>query len=143
MNKKKILSALTAAFMLAAAGCGSEDSSSETASSSAAETSSSAAESTAAETSSEAASEAESQEDTVQKTSNKLSMSVKKSDGKMSVSRPEVKNTPMGEEGTWTILIYLCGTDLESGQGSATSDIEQMMAAERKFDIYNSFHLFL
>ncbi len=37
----------------------------------------------------------------------------------------------MGDSGTWTIFVYLCGTDLESsGQGSASSDIEQMLAAE-------------
>lgn len=126
MNKKKILSALTAAIMLAATGCGSEDSSSDTAASSAATTSIAAAASTVSET----ASVTTPQKETVPKTSNRLSMSVNKSDGKMNVSRPEVKNTPMGDEGTWTIFIYLCGTDLESGQGSASSDIEQMIAAE-------------
>ena len=126
MNKKKILSALTAAIMLAATGCGSEDSSSDTAASSAATTSTAATASTVSET----APVTTPQKETVPKTSNRLSMSVNKSDGKMNVSRPEVKNTPMGDEGTWTIFIYLCGTDLESGQGSASSDIEQMIAAE-------------
>ena len=126
MNKKKILSALAAAIMLAATGCGSEDSSSDTAASSAATTSTAATASTVSET----APVTTPQKETVPKTSNRLSMSVNKSDGKMNVSRPEVRNTPMGDEGTWTIFIYLCGTDLESGQGSASSDIEQMIAAE-------------
>ena len=31
-------------------------------------------------------------------------------------------------EGPWTILIYLCGTDLESGQGSATLDMQEMIS---------------
>lgn len=28
----------------------------------------------------------------------------------------------------WTIFVYLCGSDLESGQGSATSDLEEMLS---------------
>jgi len=39
-----------------------------------------------------------------------------------------VKETSQVEkEGPWTVLVYLCGTDLESGQGSATSDLAEMM----------------
>ena len=56
-------------------------------------------------------------------------MSVNKADGKMNIARAEKKNTPMGEENTWTIFVYLCGTDLESGDGAASSDIDQMLAA--------------
>lgn len=33
----------------------------------------------------------------------------------------------MGEEGTWSIFVYLCGTDLESDGGCATEDLEEMM----------------
>lgn len=32
-----------------------------------------------------------------------------------------------------TIMVYLCGTDLESKYGMATSDIEEMKAASKKF----------
>ncbi len=65
-----------------------------------------------------------------QKTATGLKMSVNGADGKMSIVRPEKKSTPMGEENTWTIFVYLCGTDLESsGQGSASSDVDQMLAA--------------
>lgn len=133
MNKK-ILSALMAALvMLSAAGCGDGDSSSSKAESTA-DTSSQAEVSSAAEES-EAVSEADPSEEekTPQKVTKSLSMSVSKSDGKMSISRPEEKSTPMGEKDTWTIFIYLCGTDLESkeeGGGAATADIEQMLAAE-------------
>ncbi|MDO4283806.1 MAG: clostripain-related cysteine peptidase [Eubacteriales bacterium] len=35
--------------------------------------------------------------------------------------------TPMGEEDTWTLLIYMCGSDLESSQGSATYNLMQIM----------------
>ena len=64
-----------------------------------------------------------------QKTASALRMSVNKADGKMNIARAEKKNTPMGEENTWTIFVYLCGTDLESGDGAASSDIDQMLAA--------------
>ena len=105
MNKK-ILSALMAALvMLSAAGCGDGDSSSSKAESTA-DTSSQAEVSSAAEES-EAVSEADPSEEekTPQKVTKSLSMSVNKSDGKMSISRPEEKSTPMGEKDTWTIFI--------------------------------------
>lgn len=62
-----------------------------------------------------------------------MSMRVDEASGRLEISRPGIKNpVPMGEEGTWTILVYLCGSDLESkilfgGMGSA--DIEEMCAA--------------
>lgn len=34
--------------------------------------------------------------------------------------------TPMGEQGTWSIFIYLCGTDLESIDAAATEDLVEM-----------------
>lgn len=56
------------------------------------------------------------------------SMSVNGSDGRMSITRSSGKNTPMGEDGTWTIFVYLCGTDLESGgKGFASGDLLQML----------------
>ncbi len=58
-------------------------------------------------------------------------MSVRGSDGKMSITRGKNKSTSMGSPDTWTIFVYLCGTDLESsGQGSATSDVMQMLDAQ-------------
>ena len=110
---KRVAALLSAAVMMFASGCGS-DSSSESdssAASSVVESSSTAEKSTPSGAS--------------------LSMKVGKSDGKLSIERAEKKNKPMGEEGTWTIFVYLCGTDLESsGQGSATSDISQMLNAK-------------
>ncbi len=34
--------------------------------------------------------------------------------------------TPMGEAGTWTVFVYMCGSDLESENGMASADIEEM-----------------
>ena len=60
-----------------------------------------------------------------------LSMSVNASDGQLSIKRASAKSGSMGQEGTWTIFVYLCGTDLESnGKGFATGDLYQMITAE-------------
>ena len=108
---KKILTLLIAgAMLMGLSGCGSSSSSDD---------------GSAADSSSESGSGSD------KKITKKVSMSVKGTDGKMTISRPENKSTPMGDKGKWTIFVYLCGTDLESsGQGSATGDIQQMMAAE-------------
>jgi len=57
-------------------------------------------------------------------------MKVNNNDGKMTISRAAALNQRMGDNGIWTIFVYLCGTDLESGQGSATSDVAQMMESQ-------------
>ena len=41
----------------------------------------------------------------------------------------------MGDSGVWTIFVYLCGTDLESGQGSATDDLEEMIYGVSKNNV--------
>lgn len=51
-------------------------------------------------------------------------------DSPIEVTRAPKQNTSMGDPDTWTVFVYLCGTDLESTQGSATGDIQQMLAAE-------------
>ena len=63
-----------------------------------------------------------------------LSLSVDSSSGEMTIVRPEPHQlVPMGAKNTWTIFVYLCGTDLESdlsyGMGMATEDLEEMCAA--------------
>ncbi len=124
---KKILTLLIAgAMLMGLSGCGSSSSSDDGSSSKTDSTaSSSQADSSAADSSSESGSGSD------KKITKKVSMSVKGTDGKMTISRPENKSTPMGDKGKWTIFVYLCGTDLESsGQGSATGDIQQMMEAE-------------
>ncbi len=57
-----------------------------------------------------------------------FSLSVKGSDGKLKISRAAGSGKSAKSDGIWTIFVYLCGTDLESsGQGSATSDVAQML----------------
>lgn len=34
-----------------------------------------------------------------------------------------------GEKGVWTVFVYMCGSDLESDQSSATEDLEEMIEA--------------
>lgn len=43
--------------------------------------------------------------------------------------------TLMGEPGTWTIFVYLCGTDLESENGLATMDMGEMLEASTGKDV--------
>ncbi len=58
-------------------------------------------------------------------------LSVDKNTGVMTIERPvRDEEVPMGEDGTWTIFVYLCGSDLESEGGMATDDLIEMMSAE-------------
>ena len=58
-------------------------------------------------------------------------LSVDKNTGEMTIKRPgRESETPMGEDGTWTIFVYLCGSDLESENGMGTDDLTEMMSAE-------------
>ena len=127
--KKKITAILTAAMLLLAGGCGSADKESTTGGDQPA-TQASGTEA-GSEAGSEEGTEASSAAAPGQKSGKSLSMSVNRSTGKMNISRAAKKDTSMGEGDTWTIFVYLCGTDLESsGQGSATSDLSQMLQAE-------------
>ena len=56
-----------------------------------------------------------------------MQMSVNKETGEMSIVRPNFSGEPMGESGTWTIFVYLCGADLESDGGMATGDLQEML----------------
>ena len=71
--------------------------------------------------------------DGMRRTTAGLDIQVDESSGSMSINRPAVKNIPMGDKDTWTIFVYLCGSDLESriffGGGMATDDIEEMCKA--------------
>ena len=59
-----------------------------------------------------------------------LSMQVSESTGLMTIERPELAEiVPMGEAGTWTIFVYLCGADLESDfwqGGLGSTDLQEM-----------------
>lgn len=59
-----------------------------------------------------------------------VQMSMDKSDGRLSITRKAKKElTSMGDSGTWTIFVYMCGSDLESSGGMASMDIQEMLAA--------------
>ena len=53
-----------------------------------------------------------------------------------SISRSRREScVPMGPNGTWSIFVYLCGTDLESDGGMASGDIDEMLAVSGNSDI--------
>ncbi len=56
-------------------------------------------------------------------------LQVSRSTGEMTITRSPLGNTSMGEDGTWTIFVYLCGADLESNIGMATGDLQEMLDA--------------
>ncbi len=62
-----------------------------------------------------------------------MSMQVDESSGSMSIERPKISSPKaMGEEDTWTVFVYLCGSDLESRRlfgGAGTDDIKEMCQA--------------
>ena len=46
------------------------------------------------------------------------------------IHRSPVKGkSSTADDGTWTIFVYLCGADLESEDGAATLDMEEMLYA--------------
>ena len=139
MNKK-ILSVFAAlCVLLAAAGCGSSEP---------AQTTAAAHENAPEQTTKEAANDTDDADDeednsdrlddetesgseeTGDRNVNGFALSVNGADGKMSITRAPSKSTPMGEEDTWTIFIYLCGTDLEGNIAAASGDVVQMCQAE-------------
>lgn len=55
-------------------------------------------------------------------------------DGALRIKRVQIDDKPMGPDGTWTIFVYMCGSDLESGNqnhdgGYATLDLQEMLDA--------------
>lgn len=59
-----------------------------------------------------------------------LSLSVNQSTGQMTIVRPEQEDEQsMGAKDTWTVLLYICGSDLESDYGLASGDLEELLAA--------------
>ena len=135
--KKKIISILAAASVLLSVGCSDSDYESEEHADTAevttvAETSDDAEEAEPADDNSDTEAE-ETSDDAVQAVTKGIkgfSLSVNSSDGKMNITRAPKKSTPMGDPDTWTIFIYLCGTDLEDNIAAATLDIVQMAQAQ-------------
>ncbi len=51
-------------------------------------------------------------------------------EGNLQINRQlRSENKAMGAPGTWTIFVYLCGSDLESGSGLASGDMDEMLKA--------------
>jgi hypothetical protein len=69
----------------------------------------------------------------LRKTTAGLNIQVDESSGSMNIERPKIKSIPMGDKDTWTIFVYLCGSDLESriffGGGMASDDLEEICRA--------------
>ena len=49
--------------------------------------------------------------------------------GGLDIRRVQLGDTSMGPEGTYTIFVYMCGSDLESDAGLATEDLREMVNA--------------
>ena len=49
--------------------------------------------------------------------------------GDMEITRPESQEIPMANDGSWTIFVYVCGSNLESDGAAASDDIEEMRIA--------------
>ena len=47
--------------------------------------------------------------------------------GILKVNRTKKEEKPMGTDGTWTILMYFCGTNLEEQYSAASRDFEEML----------------
>lgn len=57
------------------------------------------------------------------------------SSGDLTINRRTRSNSvPMGESG-WTILVYLCGSDLESDYNAATIDLSEMVSGDHSEDV--------
>lgn len=47
--------------------------------------------------------------------------------GHLQIAREPAKSDPMGEPNTWTIFVYLCGSNLETDDGLASGDLQEMI----------------
>lgn len=51
--------------------------------------------------------------------------------GSIVINRDDDEPIPMGENGTWSVFLYLCGSDLESdGYGAATDNLKELLDAD-------------
>lgn len=57
------------------------------------------------------------------------------SDGELQITRKDIGNKQMGKENSWTIFVYMCGSDLESYYGLANMDINEMIAANESDNV--------
>lgn len=57
------------------------------------------------------------------------------SDGISIARKQREAEKPMGEDGTQTVFVYMCGSDLESENGLASGDIEEMIAGSQSENV--------
>ena len=50
--------------------------------------------------------------------------------GELCISREDTRSVSLGEDGTWSIFMYVCGTDLESYYQKFTQDLKEMCGAD-------------
>lgn len=63
-------------------------------------------------------------------TGNRGTMLELQGDGFLNIIRLEKENeSSLTDDGVWTVFVYMCGSDLESDQASATEDLEEMLDA--------------
>ena len=124
MKKKKALAALTAAVLIAFGGCLDED-----------DTSLPDGDNETAFNSAVGKSEDNDIWDDTQSTAKAGSFMSLDDSGRLSITRNSAGSVPMGEDGTWTVFVYICGSDLESEYGCATSDISEMLDASTGSDV--------
>ena len=66
------------------------------------------------------------------------------SNGVLQISRKNRdQEISMGKENTWTILLYLTGTNLESQYGNATNDIREILHARYNADNTNNINIII
>lgn len=57
------------------------------------------------------------------------------SDGINITRKQRESEKPMGEDGTQTVFVYMCGSDLESENGLASGDIKEMIAGSQSENV--------
>lgn len=50
--------------------------------------------------------------------------------GEIVINRDETAGDPMGSSGTWSVFVYMCGSDLESESGAASNDIKEILSVD-------------
>lgn len=71
-----------------------------------------------------------------------LTLVVDQQTGGMEIARPEAGTTSLqststgiADKNSWTIFVYMCGSDLESYQASATDDLKEMASASANANV--------
>ena len=55
--------------------------------------------------------------------------------GKLNIKRNSLGDVSMGKEDSWTLFVYMCGSDLESEGGCASADIKEMISANESENV--------